>query len=65
MHWVKIYGLVVCSALGYHLWAGDVQCFGLRSMGWWCAVHWVKIYGLVVSVHWVKIYGLVVCSALV
>ena len=48
MHWVQIYGLVVCSALGYHLWAGDVQCFGLRSMGWWCAVHWGKIYGLVV-----------------
>ena len=51
MHWVKIYGLVVC--MGYHLWAGGVQCIGLRSMGWWRAVHWVMIYGLVV------------CSALV
>ena len=49
MHWFKIYGLVVFSALGYDLWAmgGDVQCIGLRSMGWWCAVHWVMIYGLV------------------
>ena len=53
MLWFKIYGLVVCSALGYDLWAGGVQCIGLRYMGWWCAVHWVKIYGLVV------------CSALV
>ena len=48
MHWVKIYGLVVCSALGYDLLAGGVQCIGLGSMGWWCAVNWVRIYGLVV-----------------
>ena len=73
MHWVKIYGLVVCSALGYDLLAGGVQCIGLGSMGWWCAVNWVRIYGLVVcsasmgwwcAVHWVMIYGLVMCSAL-
>ena len=34
MNWVRIYGLVVCSALGYDLWASGVQCIGLRSMGW-------------------------------